>query len=424
VTSVLERPGLYFWFGLSWRSASLKRAERLLQGYCRDVWRALGETPEKHIRIADHELTFPNGGMVWMRTADNPSSLAGEGVMGAVMDEYTLMPEQIWTEFVAASLLDHGGWLLAAGVPKGMGWSSRLFMAAKTRPGWKAWQCSSYDNPTLDPKLIDEMADGLPERLRRQEIFAEIIDDSGAVFRNVSQMATAVEQHEPIAGHVYVFGCDWGRTNDATVFSVIDATLNHMVSIDRMTNTDYEMQIGRLQALHGRFRPTSIIVEVNSMGQPLFERLQRDGLPVRAFMTSNSSKQQIIDSLTMAFEREVIRILPDEVLINELMAYESERLPSGLIRFGAPGGMHDDCVMSLALGWSAVARGAVVEIVKNPFYESSEFNLPGDGDDASPWERRVKIHDPQSNEHLDWAAKNFCAQCATDRGISDGRRIV
>jgi hypothetical protein len=36
------------------------------------------------------------------------------------------------------------------------------------------------------------------------------------------------------------------------------------------------------------------------------------------------------------------------------MAYQSEKLPSGLVRYGAPEGMHDDTVMALAIGWNAI----------------------------------------------------------------------
>jgi hypothetical protein len=53
----------------------------------------------------------------------------------------------------------------------------------------------------------------------------------------------------------------------------------------------------------------------------------------------------------MAFERQAIAILADDTLISELQAYEMGTLPSGLIRYSAPEGMHDDCVMALALAW-------------------------------------------------------------------------
>jgi hypothetical protein len=45
----------------------------------------------------------------------------------------------------------------------------------------------------------------------------------------------------------------------------------------------------------------------------------------------------------------------DPVLVSELVAYQAERLPSGLTRYTAPSGGHDDTVMALAMAWSAVS---------------------------------------------------------------------
>ena len=338
----------------------MKRAWGILKGYCRKSWHAVGQPPARHIRESEKTLDFPGGGQIWMRTAERPESLAGEGIRGVVLDEFSLMPEAVWTEFIAPTLLDYRGWAFFAGVPKGLNWGSRLWMQAKTRPGWRAWQFTTYDNPRLRKADIDELAASLPERLRRQELMAEVIDDSGAVFRNVGACATATRQERAIAGHAYVMGCDWGRSNDATVFAVVDMATSELVYMDRMTGTDYETQIGRLAAVAERFRPSVIQVEENSMGGPLLERLQRDGLPVVGFVTTNRSKQAIIDRLALAFERQELRILPEEGLLDELMAYEQETMASGLIRFGAPGGLHDDMVMALALAWSAGSQVAPI----------------------------------------------------------------
>ena len=87
------------------------------------------------------------------------------------------------------------------------------------------------------------------------------------------------------------------------------------------------------------------------MGQPLIEQLQAAGLPVVPFTTTAASKQIAVDALALAFERGALRIIPDPTLIAELQAYEAERLPSGMLRYGAPSGMHDDTVMALMLAW-------------------------------------------------------------------------
>jgi hypothetical protein len=95
--------------------------------------------------------------------------------------------------------------------------------------------------------------------------------------------------------------------------------------------------------------------EQNSIGQPIIEQLTREGLWVEPFTTTNKSKAQAIEALALAFERSDIQILNNPVLISELTAYQAERLPSGLMRYGSPFGQHDDCVMSLAMAWSGVS---------------------------------------------------------------------
>jgi phage terminase large subunit-like protein len=165
------------------------------------------------------------------------------------------------------------------------------------------------------------------------------------------QAATAQEQDAAWEGHNYVIGVDWGRTNDATVFAVVDTVERALVYLDRMIDTDYDSQRLRLRALSDRFGNPPIIAEANSIGLPNIERLQNMGLAVQGFNTTNASKAEAIQALELAFESGDIRILEDDILTAELMAYEAERLPSGLVRYGAPSGAHDDCVMALALAW-------------------------------------------------------------------------
>jgi hypothetical protein len=101
-----------------------------------------------------------------------------------------------------------------------------------------------------------------------------------------------------------------------------------------------------------------IIAEANAMGAPNIELLQRASLPVRAFTTTNATKANAIEALTLAFERGDLAILNDPAQLAELEAYEQERLPSGLVRYSAPEGMHDDTVIALALAWQGAVAGA------------------------------------------------------------------
>jgi hypothetical protein len=94
------------------------------------------------------------------------------------------------------------------------------------------------------------------------------------------------------------------------------------------------------------------------MGLPIIEELRREGIGVQAFKTTNASKAEIIESLSLAFERGDIRIPRDDTLIGELLAFEGTRLASGMTRYAAPENMHDDMVMSLAMAWWGATGGS------------------------------------------------------------------
>ena len=88
------------------------------------------------------------------------------------------------------------------------------------------------------------------------------------------------------------------------------------------------------------------------MGMPLVEELLADGYPMIPFNTSNASKKDAVESLSIAIERKDIVLLDDEVQLDEIESYSSEKLPSGLIRYSAPDNKHDDIVMANCIGWT------------------------------------------------------------------------
>lgn len=321
-------------------------------------WRPLRRMASKigaEIRKVDRIVELPNGGSVQVRSADDPDSLRGEGLDFVVLDECAFMKERAWTEAIRPALSDRQGKALFISTPKGRNFFWRLYQAGiASGEEWMSFRYATRDNPYIPEAEIDAAKANLPERVYLQEYEAEFIDDAGGVFRGVMAAATADEQTARIDGHEYIFGVDWARFNDATVFAVVDATERACVYLDRMTNTDYGLQRTRLQALYERFIPGEVVAEYNSMGGPQVELLQDMGLPVREFTTTNATKKEVIDTLAHAFETGDIRILPDPVLIGELQAFEQDRTPAGNYKYSAPEGMHDDTVIALALAWNGV----------------------------------------------------------------------
>jgi hypothetical protein len=319
------------------------------------LWEAHGEKkPDKYIHESAKELVLPGGSEIWMRTAERPDSLAGEGIKGAVIDEFTLMKEEVWTTFIEATLLDYGGWALFIGVPRGNNWGGKLWKNAEEREGWNKWHFPTDSNPAIDAERLESIRANTPAKLFDQEYLAKLVDGAGIVFSGIHDCLTARPQEVPDEESNYVFGLDWGKQHDWTVLSILNANTKEVVWIDRFNDIDYPVQLRRISKWNDIFMPRCIVAEANAMGEPLCDQLIDDGLPIEKFWTTNKSKREIIEGLVVGIEQQEIGLIDFKPLINELEVYESKVTQHGNITYNAPDGEHDDCVMSLALAWDQV----------------------------------------------------------------------
>ena len=315
------------------------------------------------ISKTERTITTSRGGFFGIYSADNVDSIRGEWFHLVVIDEAARVAEDDYADAIMPTLADADGDVILISTPKGKNWFWKEWVRGQSpeHGHMRSWQAPSADNPSPRiRKAAHDARDRVPERTYQQEWLAQFVDD-GSIFRGVHDCATAAPQARQ-EGHSYVMGCDWGKYNDYTVLTVIDATTHQMVALDRFNQIDYTLQLGRVQALAERYQPEVIIAEKNSIGDPILERLYYEhSLPVQPFNTTNASKAKVIDALSLAFERRSIGILNDPVLIGELQAFEAERLPGGLLRYSAPDGMHDDTIISLALAWHGALWANPVE---------------------------------------------------------------
>jgi hypothetical protein len=327
------------------------------------VWRwaeqrvaPLRASGQVRINQAERTIEFPNGGFLAIYSADNADAIRGEAFQLVILDEAARIPEVVWTDVIQPTLADYDGDAILISTPQGLNWFWQEWLRGQADGVFIAsWQAPSSANPNPNIQHAMELARlRVPERTFRQEWRGEFIEDGGSVFRHVRECVTAQIQNEAIPGHQYAFGVDWGKLNDFTVITVLDLTLKAVVHIARFNQIDYEIQLGRLRHLYQRFQPTVIKAERNSIGEPLIERLSNEGLPIVPFLTTNATKQPVMDALALALEQREIAIPDEPILIAELLAFQVERLASGQLRYSAPYGTHDDCVISLALAWDCL----------------------------------------------------------------------
>ena len=323
--------------------------------------------------------TFPSGGMITFRSLDNPDSARGHTADGIVLDESGDVHPDAWPEVLRPMLIDTGGWAWCVGSPRGLNWFWREWLDASVDSSDSdsiAWQAPTLgvavterglvrsphplENPTIQFGEIESAYASMTARTFNQEILAQFVEGGGGVFRRLEEACRLKPQLEPLPGWHYVIGVDWALNADFTVLSVIgsDGQRFEQVALDRFNKIDYVFQVERLLTLVDRYRPVAIIPEANSIGLPLVQDLARRGLPVHPFTTTNASKRGVIEELSLALERGKLALLDDPTQKGELLAYQSEALPSGLVRYAAPEGGHDDTVMALAMAWYAFTHSA------------------------------------------------------------------
>jgi hypothetical protein len=319
------------------------------------------------------------GGLSEMRgkSADNMVSLLGEGLDWLVVDEAAQLKPVVWQSYLSQRLIDRKGWALLISTPKGKGWYFDLFRRGQVGvdPDFESWNCPSWSNPYLDRALIEAERERIPDRVFRQEYGGQFLEGSGQVFRSVRECATG-SFSPPVKDAYYYAGLDLAKVEDYTVLVIIDNKCR-VVYVDRFNRIDWHFQVSRLKGALDRYNHATVLVDSTGKGEPVFETLRKEGCRATPYTFSSKSKAVLIDNLSLMLEQRLVTLPKPDLcpeLIDELESFEYSVTDSGTTRTSAPSGVHDDCVVALALAlWQRRPTRPVPKIT----WVSGDFMRPG-----------------------------------------------
>lgn len=306
--------------------------------------------PEAVDKKNEVELTIylKNGSQIHVKGADNPDSLRGTDPYGIIIDEYAQIKPQLYDEVLLPILGANGGWVWLIGTPKGKNDFWFKWQMAKITEGWQALQLRASESNILSEQVIAELKASMTERSFAQEFETEFLENSGQVFRRILENARSTIQ-EPTATGEYVMGVDLARLQDWTVIKIIDTKRHIEVYHDRFNQVDWNLQAARIEAVARRYNNARIRIDATGVGDPIVSALQSRGLGVDPYTITNSSKNNLITNLALKLEQDKIKILPDDHTVTELQNFGYELSANNNVKYGAPDGQHDDCVIALAL---------------------------------------------------------------------------
>lgn len=296
------------------------------------------------------ELTikFPNGGTVDFFTGERMDNLRGRKFHLVVVDEASFIPnlEDGWLNSIRPTLTDYKGRAIFLSTPKGKNFFYSLFLKGG-EPDWEAFRFTTYDNPYIDKGEIDDARTQLPEVVFEQEYMANPAENSSNPFGSayIKQCTFPISTEPPI-----VYGIDLAKAVDWTVIIGLDRN-GSVCHFDRFQK-DWRQTKQTILSLN----KAPILIDSTGVGDPIFEDLQREGLAINGFKFSSTSKQQLMEGLSSAIQQRKITY-PEGNIVNELEVFEYQYTATG-VRYSAPPGFHDDCVMSLALAWHHYTRNS------------------------------------------------------------------
>lgn len=352
----------------------------------REIKRMVGKA--KFVRYKneqDRYIEFDSGGSITIKSADKYDNLRGSGLDFVVLDEAAFMASQVWYEVILGALMATGGSVWFLSTPNGKNWFYDLWLLGQStsdkNSDWMSWQLPSYTSPYVDKATVNVARQTMSKKEYKREIEAQFEDTGGSAFFGYEKRLLLMPLDDPLPQRTYVAGIDWGRRDDYTVVVIFDRRSGDQAAIYRFSQMGYTTQIEEIKKILARWRPEKCYVEVNNIGDVMFELLQNavKFMKLTPVRITPSNKPQYVEAYALGIEKEWATLIVGDDDISaagaqqkiELEAYQEKPSRAGYVSYEGVNGEHDDIVAASILAWSGVVTPRLtrpVTYAENPFY--------------------------------------------------------
>ncbi|MBE0572981.1 MAG: phage terminase large subunit [Ignavibacteriaceae bacterium] len=332
-----------------WVDTVYGNIERYVERYFIPTLKSLPKNLWKY-RANRNDLKIGNS-VCDFRSADNPENIEGFGYALIVINEagIVLKNRNLWSESILPMILDQKARVLIGGTPKGKTVKrtkeKHLFYelfekgsksnVQSLKQEWKAFNYSSYDNPLLDPKEIDELVKEISPALRDQEIYGKFVDAETAGIIKHDWWRYYEDENKLYEQRVLKKVQSWdtafkkNQENDYSVCTTWLVGVNAFYLIDmwkgRVEFPELKKKVVELYELH---KINEILIEDKASGQSLLQELQRNTrLPIKPIKVEQD-KIARVNAITPFIEAGRI-ILPQNKYWLKSFTDECEEFPNG-----------------------------------------------------------------------------------------------
>ena len=324
------------------------------------------------VKEAERTIITPNGGMVSVRSADNPDRLRGAGLDFIVLDECAFIKEQTWTEVLRPTLSDRMGSALFISTPKGYNWFQRLFEDAQNRDGWATWTLPTSSNPLVPLSELEIAKEEVGSFLYSQEYEAQFVEATGGLIKPeyfkfyddeivreldatgnfLDRRVLKYDKRRTYEDDTYKIttvdlAVSTKDTADYTVICTATITKDSDIFVEDIIRDRIEAPnlIPILQSVYNKYQPSFIGIEKTGYQLAMVQLARREGLPVKEL---RADKDKVARAYPLSAKMEAGKIY----FPRQKVWYAN--LERELLQF--PASEHDDQVDALAYIVTQVAN--------------------------------------------------------------------
>ena len=262
-----------------------------------------------------------------------------------IVDEACFVKDEIYqagiepTVSVSLSKSVGAGKCFLTSTPKSKNWFYG-FVASEDE-NTKVVKFTSEEGGIISKSYLDQVKKKIPESVFKNEYMGEFLDSGNGLFKYLS----CIKNIESKQGHIA--GLDVAAKNDYMSLTIQNKDGN-VIFQDRWKGQEYTVLLKTVEQKLKEYGSPICFVETNGVGQVPFEILRKSYGKVKEWITTNKTKNEIIQKLMVDFNTNNVTILDIDYVKDELDNFSCE-WKNGKATYGGINGFHDDTVMSLAI---------------------------------------------------------------------------
>lgn len=308
----------------------------------------------------DKFVQFANGSLLYFHALDAFSRGAGN-YKYMIFDECAFLTDDTFNAVFKPMTLEAKK-VYFCSTPNGIGGvfydNYNRGCTGKANPRYISFKCTLEESGLYSDEDVKEIKDTTPKAIYEQEYCCKFLSGGISAFGDITDRLVKDEattgKYKRLYGGIDFSGAQ--GSNDSTVLTIVDEEGNAVFLKSWASGNVATMK--EIAKILSTFNVRMTFAEENSIGAINIELLKQDWKKITPFVTSNTSKRDIVENVIVMFEKGKGTIFDRPEVRTQFASFIQDKTKSGKITYhNIRDDIHDDIVISYCLAQYARKMG-------------------------------------------------------------------